>query len=447
MPVNTTVAVEDALDRWMGEAKIRQLSADTLKRTPKAIRRMMISVGASSITQVDRATMRRYLAELSDNGVRGEPLSPKSMNNYITCFNSFFEWCRAAEITPAGWANPCEGIKLARAQTKQRRALTAQEVLGLYEAAKDDERSANPARRDREGQVIVRSGTYWIMACTGIRISTAEHLRVRHLELDGAHPVVHVPAFNTGKNSRERSIDISEHDRRILLDYLEHHPRQLEADDLAFPRPHPSVLYHDAEQAKVPLVDHLGRWVGFHAFRRFHSTQLLRANVDPKLVQQRMGHRSLQTTLKHYDDVQREDQRGAAKALSDSMLENRVYIAHNPLTSTGDIANNGEVCQSQPIAKSNEPCDIDLPRLTDINRDGLSHGSSLPREDASKGMRGAEKWRTGDSNPCHETIGILGKGTVIEAVTTALRILERAMSAAEDDEDENGFHPHDEPTR
>jgi len=38
----------------------------------------------------------------------------------------------------------------------------------------------------------------------------------------------------------------------------------------------------------------------FHDLRRTHATMLVAAGIDPKVVQQRMGHESIETTLKYY---------------------------------------------------------------------------------------------------------------------------------------------------
>lgn len=80
------------------------------------------------------------------------------MNNYITGFNSFFEWCRKAEMTPASWVNPCEGIKLARTQMKSKRAFTQDEAIALHAAAVNDELADRPAWCKVDGSPVMRSG-------------------------------------------------------------------------------------------------------------------------------------------------------------------------------------------------------------------------------------------------------------------------------------------------
>lgn len=123
-------------------------------------------------------------------------------------------------------------------------------------------------------------------------------------------------AEGTGKNRNAREIELSTLDTKILHQFFAR--RGLEPDDLAFDRPHMRVFYPDCEEAGIALQDQAGRWPGFHSFRRFHSTHLLRMGTDPKLVQQRLGHRSIETTMKHYNDVRREDHERLANQLGDS---------------------------------------------------------------------------------------------------------------------------------
>ena len=297
--------------------------------------RLCSTLGIETVEELDRSKMRGYLAGLSESGVKGEPLSPKTMRNYITAFNRFFEWCRQAEMAPASWSNPCDGIKLPRLQENPKRAFTQDEVVAVYRAAEHDEKHERPAFTSEDGLPKMRSGLYWLMACTGLRIGIAEQLRVRHLSLIGTAPCVHVPATGTGKERKARTVAISQFDAQILRAFLDRHPRDPGADDRPFDRPPPRVFSADLAAGGVPVQDGSGRWLGFHSFRRFHATQLLRMKVDPKLVQKRLGHSSLETTTKHYRDIEHEEHAGVANELGASFS---AKMEPSPLTGQGLIA-------------------------------------------------------------------------------------------------------------
>lgn len=311
---------DEVVQAWSDDASRQQFSPVYIDKCVRALGRLKAFTGCERIEQIQMSTIREYLGHLEKHGAgvrnaRGG-VGAKTLNNYLTSYQSFFEWCKKNEYAPASWRNPCKDISPAKMIRKQARALKVNEALGIHRAALADERSEHPKSMHEDGGAIIRSGFYWVLICTGIRVSTAEHLRVKHFELDSTPAKIHIPAFNAGKNSRERTIVISDLDRDVLLEYFENHPKKLEQDDLALTRPQPRVLVRDATDAGVDVKDKQGRNLGFHCFRRFHATQLLRMKTDPKLVQQRLGHRDISTTMNHYNDVQDDDQMDVANALA-----------------------------------------------------------------------------------------------------------------------------------
>lgn len=412
----------EILHEWTQDAHTRQLGADHIARIPRMINRLRQAVAVDNLADIDRSIMRGYLADLSQTGAKGKPLTPKTMRNTIAGFSAFFDWCKQAEMAPASWSNPCDGIRLPRLQDNPRRAFTQDEVIAVFEAAKLDELSDQHAATSADGLPKMRSGLYWLLACTGLRIGMAERLRVRHLSLGGSAPCVYVPATGTGKERKARTVQISAFDAGILLDFLSRHPRHPGPDDLPFERPHPRILYGDCEAGGVELQDQSGRWLGFHSFRRFHATQLLKMKIDPKLVQKRLGHARLDTTVKHYRDIDLEEHAEVARELGDSFSAKMPVI---PLTPRGDITDTVNSSQSHPL-ESTDGCENDDPRLAATKSGCLSHPSDLPRStQAGQDSRDAEKWRTGDSNPRPPNDSILGQGPIEEAIVLLARILDR----------------------
>jgi len=41
-------------------------------------------------------------------------------------------------------------------------------------------------------------------------------------------------------------------------------------------------------------------WVGFHDLRHFRASQWIMKGVDPRTVQELMGHRDIKTTMRYY---------------------------------------------------------------------------------------------------------------------------------------------------
>lgn len=63
------------------------------------------------------------------------------------------------------------------------------------------------------------------------------------------------------------------------------------------------TLHGDLKRADIPLVDHLGRRVGFHTFRRTFISQLQRQGVHSRVVMQLARHKSLRLTDWTYTDT------------------------------------------------------------------------------------------------------------------------------------------------
>ena len=59
--------------------------------------------------------------------------------------------------------------------------------------------------------------------------------------------------------------------------------------------------------------------VTFHTLRRTHATMLVDAGVNPKVIQQRIGHRSIQTTLGVYASATEQGRRSGAGVMSQYM--------------------------------------------------------------------------------------------------------------------------------
>lgn len=419
---------DEVLREWERDASVQQLGKDHTTRVPRMVGRMCSTLGIETVGELDRSMMRGYLADLSHSGAKGEPLSPKTMRNYISTFNRFFEWCRQAEMAPASWANPCDGIRLPRLQDNPRRAFTQDEVLAVFRSAMLDETHERPAYTARDGLPKMRSGLYWLMACTGLRVGIAEQLRVRHLTLIGTAPCVHVPATGTGKERKSRTIAISQLDAQILREFLARHPRAPGADDQPFERPRSDVFYADLEAGGVAVQDGSGRWLGFHSFRRFHATQLLRMKVDPKLVQKRLGHRSLETTTKHYRDIEHEEHAGVARELGESFS---AKMDTSPLTSAGDRADT-ESGDSQPAnlnlkTHASQGGDVSGPADHQSLPDLAAPTGGLPRSgETVSGIQDVEVEDRG-LEPLHrnERHSRPEDGLLVEAAVTLARILDR----------------------
>jgi integrase len=173
---------------------------------------------------------------------------------------------------------------------------------------------------------------FHLALATGMRRSEVLDVRWRDVDLDRCVVAVRGARVAAGyavsvgdtKNGRERTITLGPSTVARLRD---HQRLQREARlALGLPRathvvtredgslPHPQTLTYYFNRAvaetDLPLVT-------FHGLRHTHATLLLEAGVNAKVVQERLGHSSIEVTLDIYSHVMPGMQAAAAAALDD----------------------------------------------------------------------------------------------------------------------------------
>jgi site-specific recombinase XerD len=141
---------------------------------------------------------------------------------------------------------------------------------------------------------------FWTVYSLGLRLTEGLHLQVA--DIDSARMMVHV---RHGKGARDRFVPLPTTTLKTLRDYWasQRHPTWL------FPatgRDHRAAATADhpmerssvqgALRRVVPDLD-FRKAISIHTFRHSYATHLLEAGVNLRLIQQYLGHSSLQTTM------------------------------------------------------------------------------------------------------------------------------------------------------
>ena len=143
---------------------------------------------------------------------------------------------------------------------------------------------------------------------TGMRIGQALGLRHEDIRTFDNEIIIKPRDFNVN-NSRAKTGDayticVSEQLMRIYTDYLIEECGDIESDyvfvnlwcePLGRPMSYPSVVDLFRRLNKKTKIN-----VRPHMFRHTHATDMIRATGRPDLVSRRLGHKSVQTTLKFY---------------------------------------------------------------------------------------------------------------------------------------------------
>ncbi|MNI60182.1 Transposase [compost metagenome] len=74
--------------------------------------------------------------------------------------------------------------------------------------------------------------------------------------------------------------------------------------------------------------------IRFHDLRHTHATLLLKAGVHPKIVQERLGHSSINVTLDTYSHVLPNLQEAVLRGIGDSILGTRIEVRNEDEKST-----------------------------------------------------------------------------------------------------------------
>jgi len=234
--------------------------------------------GAGGPAAVDRLLLRRYLAFLTTRRYARRTVARKASS-----LRSYFGWLRRIGVLDV---NPALRLAAPSGEARLPHVLTRVEVGALLDdppARVDDD---PPAIRLRDDAVLE------LLYGSGLRVSEACGLDIDALDLDNCTVTV------WGKGNKQRQVPMSEPCVAAVRGWLDHGRAVMTAattpDAAAFlnrrgrrltPRDVRRIIDRRAVQPTHP-----------HALRHSFATHLLDGAADLRVVQELLGHASLQTT-------------------------------------------------------------------------------------------------------------------------------------------------------
>jgi site-specific recombinase XerD len=193
------------------------------------------------------------------------------------------------------------GIKFFYSHTAPRDWPTLQRLRVQTEKKLPDVLSIGEVRQLIGAVRTLRHRTYfWTVYSMGLRLTEGLNLHVG--DIDSARMLVHV---HRGKGAKDRFVPLPARTLTLLREYwvTHHHPvllfpavgnhrRRAAASD----RPMVKNGVQDAMR-RVVLQLRLHKAVSIHTLRHSYATHLLEAGVSLRLIQQYLGHNSLETTM------------------------------------------------------------------------------------------------------------------------------------------------------
>jgi len=270
---------------WRVEEFTRSLTA-AAPSTVEAYRRDLAAfftwaerLGTSSPGEVQRTTVRRYLAYLATRGFARRTIARRA-----SALRRYFGWARRVGAVTN---DPTAGLSAPRGEARLPRVLHPDELRSLL----DEPASAGPdGARDLRDTALLE-----LLYGSGLRVAEASALDVDDLELTQGRVRV------WGKGGKQRVVPLSEPAADALRRWLADGRRELatEASPGAAlflnlrgrrmtPRDARRVLDRRAVAPTHP-----------HALRHTFATHLLDGGADLRVVQELLGHADLATTQRY----------------------------------------------------------------------------------------------------------------------------------------------------
>ena len=299
------ITVRDFLNQWLNDHVWPRLEPRTAEGYDHMVRRHLVpALGAIPLAQLSGQHLQSYYADKlafgRKDGAGG--LSPRTVRHHHvtlhTALQSAVKWGLLLR-------NPADSVDAPRYQPKEMRTLDEDGLDKFLEAARQ----------------TPYYGLFYLALYSGMRRSELLALRWSDVDLDLAELSINRSfhhlrdgsnVFRTPKTAKARrlisltpstAIMLRDHkqaqeDQRILMGNV------LSEDDLVFCNLDGVPLLPDTvTHVWIKLARRAGLKVRLHDARHTHATLLLKQNVRPKVVQERLGHATIATTFDTYSHV------------------------------------------------------------------------------------------------------------------------------------------------
>ncbi len=319
-PGKTTLA--EYLEKWLMDYAWPNLAPRTAEVYESIIRQHLIpKLGNITLTQLKPEHLQRYYSEkLSAGRCDGKGgLNPRTVrHHHVTLHNALKRAVKWGLLS----RNPADAIDLPQCQRPEIHVMDEDDIHTFLEVAKSTPyyalfHMALFTGMRRSELLALRWSDIDLLLCQAYVTRTLHHLR------DGSL-VYRAP--KTAKGHRMIALSPS-----TALIFREHREKQetiramlgirLEDSDLVFSQPDGRPLLPDTvSRAWVKLTRRVGlKGIRLHDARHSHASLMLKQGTHPKIVQERLGHASIQITLDTYSHVAPGLQEAAAARFDEAL--------------------------------------------------------------------------------------------------------------------------------
>ena len=215
-------------------------------------------------------------------GERG--LSPATVNRHLQAIRKFCDFARRANLMES---NPAAEVRPIRVPPTSRRALDADEITRLLEAAQ----AGRPSLVKRDYAIIQ------LLLQTGIKVGELTKLQLADIELTDSRGTLTVKG---NEGNHHRRIPLNTPACQALQEYLQVRPPSPGVKHLFLSQEGNSISARTVQRlvnAYTRAADLTG--VSTHTLRYTFATSMLEETGDVATVANLLGHRSVETTLRY----------------------------------------------------------------------------------------------------------------------------------------------------
>jgi len=315
------ITVADFLDRWLKDYAKPNLAPRTAEGYESIVRQHLVpKLGSIPLTQLKPEHLQKYYSETLSGGRCGKSssLTAQTVRHHHTALHKALQ-------TAVEWGilsrNVADAVKAPRAERPEMRTWGEEEIGQFLQAAKKTPHYA----------------LFYSALFTGMRRS--ELLALRWQDVDLTLSQVHVSrsvhqvrdrglVFRSTKTAKgRRPIDLPPSAARVLAEHREKQKLErllvgipLNDENLVFSHVDATPLRPNSiTRAWVMLAARAGlKVIRLHDARHTHASIMLKQGIHPKIVQERLGHSTIATTLDIYSHVAPGLQEAAAKRFDEA---------------------------------------------------------------------------------------------------------------------------------
>lgn len=312
VPLSGNLTIEQLLERWIREACEGKKKRSTIS-SYRGLAKNHINeqIGRVKLSNLKASHVHSVLARMAEKNLAGS-----TQHHAYTVMNAALKWAVKLDLIPK---NPCDKLDPPTVADAEQDVYSPLEIEALLKSA----------RTHRLGAVIV------LAVCTGARQGEIFGLKWNDIDFEKSQLAIRRKVIELGGKIFVESPKTKKSKRPITLpklavDALSEHRKKMVAEgfagvDWVFPSKSGEPMRRQSfnrwawrDIVKGATLDGQPlRKIPFKNLRHAHATVLLSSGTHPKVVQERLGHSRISTTMDTYTHVIPTMQEEAAQRIDD----------------------------------------------------------------------------------------------------------------------------------